>query len=166
RTGTEGVRLSERDAARVLHRSGIELRNEELVVLAEDVGIAEVLLEEVEPLLRDQEDLIGVEVLRQRSAAVDTEVDVVVAVANDVVRTRDDRGDVARHALGAREVPGAGAVRGLLERFGVADDEPPVWSGDRELERAFDVRLIEVRIRLVRLARLELRVQVGLSVDG
>ena len=56
------VVLVERDAARVLHRSGVELGHAQLVVLGERVGPAELALEELEALLGDLEDLAGVEV--------------------------------------------------------------------------------------------------------
>ena len=52
--------LEEGHAGGVLHRSGIELRHEELVVLHEGIGDPELLLEEGEALLGEQEDVVGV----------------------------------------------------------------------------------------------------------
>ena len=51
--GAEDEILEERDAARILHRARVEFGDEELVVLAERVGHAELLLEELEALLGD-----------------------------------------------------------------------------------------------------------------
>src|SRR3712207_8601579 len=53
-------------AAGVLHRPGVELRHEELVVLVERVRVVEDPVVEVEPGLGDREDLVRVEVLGQR----------------------------------------------------------------------------------------------------
>ena len=55
----EDVDLVEGDAARVLHRAHVEFGHEELVVLVEGVGDAELLGEEVEPLPGDREQLLG-----------------------------------------------------------------------------------------------------------
>ena len=52
----EDVVLEEGDGAGVLHRAGVELGHEQLVVLAERVRAVELLLEEVEALLGDVED--------------------------------------------------------------------------------------------------------------
>ena len=61
--GPEYVILQERHATSIFHRAGIELRHEELVVLREGVGNLELFLEECETLLRELEDVVGVEVL-------------------------------------------------------------------------------------------------------
>ena len=77
----EHVVLAERHAAGVLHRAGVELGDEQLVVLVEGVAHAEVGVVPVEALLGDLEQLVGVEVLGQRLAAPQAEVDAVVVVA-------------------------------------------------------------------------------------
>ena len=93
-----------RDAAGVLHRARVVLRHVELVVLLERVGEVEGLLEELEALLGDLQQLVGVEVLDQRLAAVVAERDravlALVGVALLVVLAGDQRGDVRRHRLG------------------------------------------------------------------
>ena len=63
--GAEDVVLEERDGGRVLHRARVELRHEQLVVLAERVPHAEVLVEEPEALLGLAEEALGVHVLRR-----------------------------------------------------------------------------------------------------
>ena len=72
------VLLGVDDAAEVLHRAGVEVGHEELVVLGQRVAHAELLVEEVEALLGDQEDVVGVEVARHRGPAEHAEVDAVV----------------------------------------------------------------------------------------
>src|SRR5690606_3701822 len=97
---------------------GVELRDEELVVLREGVGEVEGFLEEREATARDVEDLVGVEVLGERAAAVHAERDLPAVDRREgtrlaVVRTGDDRGDVARDARRRLEGPGqAGAALG------------------------------------------------------
>ena len=71
------VLVAEGDAPGVLHRAHVVLRHEQLVVLPERVGVAELLLEEREALLGDLDDLVGVEVLDQRLAAVEAERDLL-----------------------------------------------------------------------------------------
>ena len=62
----EDVQVVEGDAGGVLHGPGVGLRDEHLVVLGpEGVGVAEGRLEEVEALLGDLEQLVGVQGLGQ-----------------------------------------------------------------------------------------------------
>ena len=105
------VLVAQRHAAGVLHRAHVVLRHVELVVLAEGVGEVEGVLEEREALLGDLHELLDVEVLDQRLAAVVAERDVAVLAVVDVldlvVLTGDDRGDVRRERLGRCEAPDA-----------------------------------------------------------
>ena len=55
----EHQRVAERDAARVLHRAGVELRHERLVVLAPRVADAEQPVQFVEAVLGVREQLLG-----------------------------------------------------------------------------------------------------------
>ena len=107
--GAEHHVLEERDAASILHSAGIELGDEELVVLAEGVGGLELLLEECESLLRQLEDVVRIEVLGKRLPAEDAHrvgaVRAHVLVANLVIRPRDEGGDVGRHSRGRGELP-------------------------------------------------------------
>ena len=74
------VVLQERHRARVLHRAGVELGNEQLVVLAERVRHAEVVVVEAESLLGLGEQPLGVHELGQRLAAEQAQRDVAVLV--------------------------------------------------------------------------------------
>ena len=77
-SGAEDVALGEGDAAGVLHGADAALGDEDLVVLAEGVGMVEERLEEAEPIAGDVEDLVGVEVLEERATAPDAERDAAV----------------------------------------------------------------------------------------
>ena len=57
--------LGEGDAGSILHGTGVEFGDEELVVLDEGVGNVELPLEEGETLLGQQENVIGVEEFRE-----------------------------------------------------------------------------------------------------
>src|ERR1700722_6545963 len=110
--GPEDVVLQERHAARVLHRAGVVLGREELVVLAERIPDAEGPMVEVEALPGDLQDLVRVEVRGQGLAAVEAERNAVVLAGYLVIRTCRDRGYVGRHDRRRREVPADGAPFG------------------------------------------------------
>ena len=103
------VLVAEGHAPGVLHRAHVVLGHEQLVVLPERVGVAELLLEEPEALLGDLPQLVGVEVLDQRLAAVEPHRDLAVRAGvgpvDGVVLAGDQRGDVGRHRLGLGEPP-------------------------------------------------------------
>ncbi len=171
------VLVAQRHAAGVLHRAHVVLRHVELVVLLERVRVAEGLLEELEALLGQQHDLVAVEVLDQRLAAVVAERDgavlALVGVEHLVVLTGDHRGDVGRHRLGGRELPhrhpalSVDGGRGhRLGRRGVGDDLPVGGGGDGERERRLQVRLLERRVDPAGVGHLELRVEVDPVVGG
>ncbi len=165
--GAEHVTLGERDRAGVLHRAEVELGHEELVVLLERVGVGEQLVEEVQPLLGHLEDLVGVEVLGQRAAAVQRQVDLAVAVGDPVVGPGDDRGEVGGDGLGRGEDPATRHAR-LRTAAGrsVGHDLPSGRGVDRQCERRLEVGLIEAGEHAVGVEGLELRVEEGLLVDG
>ena len=87
----EDQRVAEGDAARVLHRAGVELRDEGLVVVAERVADPEQPVELVEALPGDREQLVGVR----------------VEVGGDARRARSARAGCRR----ARRGPGGRARR-------------------------------------------------------
>ncbi len=72
--GTEDVVLQEGDGAGVLHGTGVELRDEKLVVLRERIWRAELLLVELESLPGEFEDVIRIQILHQRLAGKDTQL--------------------------------------------------------------------------------------------
>ena len=163
----EDVVVEERDAGRVLHRAGVELGHEQLVVLVERIAVVERAVIPVEALLGDQQDLVGVEVLGQRGPAVDAEVDPVVAVGHLVVRPGDQRGDVRRERRGGAEPDDLRAADTLGDVLGssVGDDLPVRRRGHRERECPLEVGLVEAGVHPLRVRGLELRVEVDLAVD-
>ena len=70
------VFIAEGHATGVFHRAGVELWDENLVVLAKGVGEAEVAVVEVETLLGLSKKALGIEGMCQRGAAVNTERDL------------------------------------------------------------------------------------------
>ena len=182
--GPEHVGLEERHRAGVLHGAGVELRHEQLVVLGERVRDAERALVEVEAGARDVDDVVGVQVLGQRAAAVDAERDGAAVLAGElavlrVVRPGDDRGDVRRDARRGLERPRRGAlvdaavaVGAALDDDGHADlrvvghDGPVRRRGHGERERRLEVGLLEHGEHAPGVGHLELRVQVDLVVHG
>jgi hypothetical protein len=165
--GAEDVLVADGDRARVLHRPGVELGDEELVVLGERVRVGELLLEPVEALPRHREDRLGVEVLGERGPAVDPErhgapVLPLPAAVHRVVRAGDERGDVRGQPRGRLEAPDV--VLGLGGRR-VRDHRPALGGGDGELEGGLQVRLLEAGEDPPGVGDLELGVQVSLLVD-
>ena len=156
---TEDERFVEGDRADVFHSAGRELGHEELVVLLKRIRILVGLAVEVEALLGQGEDLVRVQVLGQRLAAEDAEIDVAVPVSHAVVRTRDDRGQVARHFGRGPEGPAldifpSGELLGLPGIIG--DDDPITGCQHAEGEAGFEIRLIEAGEHAVGIERLEL----------
>ena len=149
----------EGDSADVLHGTGAELGYEELVIFLEGIGELVRLSVEVQSLLGDGEELVRVQVLGQRLAAEDAEIDVAVPVSHAVVRTRDDRGQVARHFGRGPEGPAldifpSGELLGLPGIIG--DDDPITGCQHAEGEAGFEIRLIEAGEHAVGIERLEL----------
>ncbi len=168
--GAEHVLVAQGDGARVLHRAGVELRDEQLVVLRERVGEVELLLEVVEALLGDREDGLRVQELAQRGPAVDAErhllLAVLVAVEDADVRAGDQRGDVAGDPAGGLELPDPGVtVADRLRGRRVGDHDPAGGGGHGERERGLQVGLFEAGEDAAGVRHLELGVQVGLAVD-
>ena len=166
--GPENVVLQEGHASGVLHRTGVELGHEQLVVLTERVAELECPVVPVEALPGDQQDLLGVQVLGQRRPAVDAQVDAVVPVGDLVVRPGHQRGDVRRQRRGAAEVDGqraAGAVLGA-DRGRVGHHLPALRRRHMQGEGGLEVRLVEAGVHPLGVGRLELRVQIHLAVDG
>ncbi|MBG9885326.1 hypothetical protein ABE10_01725, partial [Bacillus toyonensis] len=173
----EDVGLGEGHRAGVLHRAGIELRDEELVVLGEGVRDAELLFVIGEALAGLVEDVLRVEVLPQALAPVDAEGNDASRGAGELgerglVGAGDDRGDVGRDPRSGLETPGRDAgragrvvVQDRLGRGGVGDDLPRRGRGDRELEGGLEVGLLEHREDTTRVGDLELGVEVDLAVD-
>ena len=97
----EHIAFQDGDGTRVLHRPGIELRDEELVVLLERVRAPELCLEELETLAGEFEDVVRVEVLHERlprehSQRDNPSVGALHLAAHGLVRA----GDQCRHIRG------------------------------------------------------------------
>ena len=162
----EQVGLGEGDQARVLHGAEVVLGHEDLVVLAPGV-VAEVGGEPVEAGLREAEQLVGVEVLGQRLAAEQTQVDVAPQGIDAVVRAGAEAGDVGGQRRGGGEIDADDAVGHLLAgHLRLVGAQPPrVGPGEREAEGGAHVWLLEVGEDAAGVGRLVLRVEVGLAVD-
>ncbi len=94
--GPEDELVGDRHAADVLHRPGVELRHEDLVVLAERVGDLEQSVVVVEGLVRRLEDLLGFEERGEGLPAMDAERDPVVVVGHRVVAPGGEGEEVRR----------------------------------------------------------------------
>ena len=106
--GSEDVVVAVGDAAGVLHRSGVELGNEDLVVFREGVGGGEQVLVVGEAPLGQVQDLLRVHVLDQALSAVDPQghdasVSSDVLIGGTDIGPGDDGRDVGAHGLGRGE---------------------------------------------------------------
>ena len=162
----EDEHLGEGDRADVLHRPRVELRHEDLVVLAERVRVVEELREEVEPLLCDFEQLRLVHVGDERLAREEAEGDLAVLVTEGVVRPAHEGEQVRREALRRHErVADAAVLQRLARRLGAVRDHLPLGGrGHRQVVARLDVGLIEAGEEAVRAVGLEVGVEVLLAV--
>ena len=177
--GREEVVLGERHHPGVLHGTQVVLRHERLLVLAERVGEREELREEVQALLGEREDLLGVHGLGERPAAVQRQRDAhglaLGVSARPLVRDAgvgpgEDGGDVAGDPLGGRELVAqrTGDVP-VITRLGpqvlaVGRRQPALRCEHREVELGLEVRLLEHREDPAAVCRLVLRVDVDTAV--
>ncbi len=169
----EDVHLGEGDCSRILHGSGVELRDEQLVILRERVRVVELVLVVGEALAGLLEDVVGVEVLPQALAREDAKRDDATRGAGQLGERRligagDQCRDVGRDPRRRLELPRCDALAagyGLGGR-GVGDHLPRRGSGHGELERRLQVGLLEHGEDATRVGHLELGVEVDLAVDG
>jgi hypothetical protein len=120
-------------------------------------------MEEAETLLGHLKDLVRVEVLGKRPATVHAEWDPVERIPHLVIGAGADRGDVGGKHRRRREVPAGGGLAGRLGRHVrrvVAHHQPARGRSDGEFETRLQVGLIEAREHAVRVARLEVRVEI------
>ena len=146
----EDVVLKERHRARVLHRTGVEFGNEQLVVLAERVGRAKVVVVEPESLLGLGEEPFVVHEFGERLAAEQPERNVAVVIAVGIVPAgvgaRDQRHQIGTHPWGRGErVSLGGPVVLDAEGRAVGDHLPVRRRGDGDVERGLEVGLVETR---------------------
>jgi hypothetical protein len=146
----------------------VELRNEELVVLAEGIGLAEEVAEEVDPAFGEIEQSLGIEILGVRPAGVQTERKAVVLVEHPDVVPGADRQQVGAEGSFLGEDTTHPLTRQFL-RVDLApggDDRPLGGGRDTDGIPRLDVGLIETREHTMGRVRLELRVEVLGSVLG
>ena len=174
--GTEDESLQEGHAARVLHRTGVELGHEQLIVLLERVGGLELVLVELEALTGQLKHVLSVHERHEGLAGVDSQRnDATLAVgqlAGDlIVGARHNSGNVRRHARGRLEGPSlratATALLLLNLRLGLVRNNHPVrrYAHD-ELELSLQVGLLENGEHAAGIRHLKLRVQIHFTVGG
>ena len=163
--------VAEGDAARVLHRSGLELGDERLVVGIKGIRLGEDLQVAVEAGPGDGEDLRCVPVQRpgQRSPAVQAERDAAVLAADAVVGARDQREQVTGDRRGGRQVPakaapGPGRSRG--SGHAVAEHGPGVRRDDGGGHGRLQVRLVEGGEHPLCVIQPGVQGEVGFPVGG
>jgi len=156
------------NGADVLHRTGIELRHEDLVVLVEGERVAEEVGVEFEPLFRDFENLVVVEVSEQRLADVEPQLQVAVAVSHHPVRPGDEREEVGAEGWGLGELPLGAAVRPWFPPHcsGVGNYLPFAGSAHGEAVAGLNVRLVEAGKEPVRFEGFEVGVEVLPPIFG
>ena len=166
----EDIVLEEGHRAGVLHGAGIELRDEQLVVLTERVGHPEVAVVETETLLGFGEESFSVHELRERGPAEDPQrnltevVDVHVVPAG--VGTGHQRHQVGAHAgSGRKGVDRVVAVVLHAHRCPVGDHLPVRGGGDGDVEDRLEIGLVEAGEHALGIGCFELRVQVDLVVN-
>ena len=181
--------------ARVLHRAHVVLRAEHLVVLVEGIGDAEVLGVVVEALLRDGEQLFGIQVLGQGLAAVQAQRNGLGTTVLDLAaRARLDQrivgglrvsgdlaapfvGDLVPRAntegdqIGGQQVIHLRAVqyRVILSLGGdnvIGHDSPRLRGTQAQRVGGLDVRLVEAGEDALGVGGLELGVEVNIAVRG
>jgi hypothetical protein len=149
--GAEHVVLEEGHRTGVLHGAGVELRDEQLVILAEGVRDAEVVVVERESLFGFGEQPLRVHVFGQRLAAEDSQWDVAVVVGVHVVpagvRSGDERRQVGAHPGCRLEGVAFGARIELFDLDGgtVGNHLPVPGCDDGDVEEGLQIGLVETR---------------------
>ena len=147
----------------VLHRAGVELRDEHLVVgVAERVAAAEHLLLQVEARPRDREQLVGLEVRRERAPAPDAELDR--RRARPARRARARRPASPGRSTAARSARTRASRRRPASPRVFASTRQPSGARDREPTRRLEVGLVEAGEDPLRVVEEGLRVDVDLAV--
>jgi hypothetical protein len=161
------VPLGEGHRRDVLHRSRVEGRHDDLVVLRVGIGMAEAPAVELEPLARDLEPLVVLDEGRERLAREEPDRDAARIARPRGIGPGVQREDVGAEDGGRREAPGVAAAPARhLARQRVRDHRPVGGSLDGELVGGLEVRLVEAREHLVGVVGLEVRVGVDARVDG
>ena len=189
--GAEDVLVADRHRTRVLHGTHVVFGAEDLVVLVERVADAELIRVVVEALLGHLEQLVGIQVLRQRLAAVQRQrhthlpaglqvlflrrrgLGVLGDRAAPLVAHHVPRAYAERNEVGRQQVIHGRTVLFLIDalslRHGnliVRHHGPLGWRGELNVIGRLDVRLVEAGEDPLGVRRLELGVHVGLVIAG
>ena len=174
--GTEDVSLQVGHAARVLHRTGVELGHEQLIVLLERVRGLELLLVELEALAGQLKHVLSIHERHEGLTGVHTQRNHatlrVGQLAGDLlVGASHNRGNVRRHARGRLEEPSlrAAATAFLLLNLhlGLVRHNHPVrgYAHD-ELKLSLQIGLLKDGEHAAGVRHLKLGVQVHFTVGG
>ena len=144
------VVLGEGHQTRILHRTKVVFRHENLVVLTPWVGVAKGAMVEGQTLLGDLEDLLMVDVLGQRGTSQDTQrnrfgaVTRVPLVLEPDVGAGSNGGEISRHPRGEGEIVQE-AIFLLPNVFvNLIGGDPPVARGDDvKVDVGFEIGLFE-----------------------
>ena len=194
--GAEDVLVPDRHRTRVLHGTHVVFGAEDLVVLVERVADAELIRVVVEALLGYLEQLVGIQVLRQRLAAIQRQRHAHFATGLQVLAQRIvgqrfrglgvlgnraapfvahhvPRAYAERNEVGRQQVVHGRTVLFLIDarslRHGnliVRHHGPLGGRGELNVISRLDVRLVEAGKDPLGVRRLELGVHVGLVIAG
>ena len=165
----EQVLIAQRDAADVLHRAAVVLRDEDLVVLPKRIREIEVPLEDLEAVGGDREDLLGVQKTDHRLAAQDRHrvgLDPDRRAVHLVVLPGHQSGQIRRDGQRFAESRQLQVVAALLligdQRVG---DHGPRRRGEhRDGESGLEVGLFETGVHPPGVRHLELGVEIPAPV--
>ena len=174
--GTEDVSLQVGHAASVLHRTGVELGHEQLIVLLERVRGLELLLVELEALTGQLKHVLSIHERHEGLTSVHAQRNHatlrVSQLAGDLlVGASHNRGNVRRHARGRLEEPSlrtaATALLLLNLHLGLVRHNHPVrGNAHNKLEFSLQVGLLKDGEHTAGVRHLELGVQVHFAVGG
>ena len=180
--GGEDILIADGHRTGVLHRTGIELRHEDLVIFAERVGHTEVAVVPVKPLLGLGEQTLRIQVRGQGTTAEQTQRDgelggltggglgVVGELAGPGVMHLVVAPGADSHQVGGDGVVHLGDMGVILRVLGghlllrIGDDLPALRGGDVEIIGGFQIRLVEAGEHPLGIGGFKLGVQVDLIV--
>ena len=163
--GGQEAGFGEGNGSCVFHRAIDELRHQDLVVLLERVGDAEIVVEVDQAFLRGLEPVRRCDLCCNRLAREQAHRILAAGVLPHLVGA-GMQGEVvgAEHRRG-REGPLAGGARVLDAGFACrGNDLPFLRRGNIELVGRLQVGLVEQREHLVRRGRFEVRIQVDAAI--
>ena len=149
------------DGGDVFHGAGIEVGDDDLVVLAERIGHVEVALEELEALAGEQEPVFRPDVLGQRLPGEQAQGHLASGRLPMVVVPGVKGIDVGAHRRRLRERPVTSVAFHFRRRLlNDGDDAPVRRGGDSGGVASLEVRLVEGRKQPVLVVGLEIGVEI------